>query len=67
LTDAETAIREIHHLAQIEVAYDTALNLGRGMKQHTMNLERQRTLVFRLIVDRDPTPVEKERLVYGDA
>ena len=66
-TTSKEAIAIVHGLSQAEVAYDTALNLGRGLKAHDRNLRKARLDAFVAMVGREPSPEEEQELLWGDA
>lgn len=63
----EEAIHIVHALAGSEVAFEKALNMGRGVKAHTAALESNRLKAFKLIVGREPNDDEKQKLLFGDS
>jgi len=64
---AQKVISAVHAVAAAEVAYEGALNMGRGLKAHEERLVRGRLELFRLAVGRDPTDDERSELLWGDA
>jgi hypothetical protein len=67
MADAQEVIRAIHAVAASEVAYENALNMGRGLKTHEARLARDRLALFRLAVGREPTEDEQSALLWDDA